>query len=167
MCSCCCCCLFPDFSWLFQEYSLQCVATESFLFNFLFCLHFLAWICWVHPWVSIAYWSVSGWTQVFHQLMTLLPFPRESVCARRQTSCRQFSHLLLPSFMLHFTKASQIWVSNWVFLQCFCTYAQPTHVHGSLAIFGALPNPAKSLQMVTAAMKLKDACSLEEKLWPN
>ena len=25
----------------------------------------------------------------------------------------------------------------------------------------------KSLQMVTAAMELKDACSLEEKLWPN
>ena len=25
----------------------------------------------------------------------------------------------------------------------------------------------KSLQMVTAAMKLKDACSLEEKLWPT
>ena len=24
-----------------------------------------------------------------------------------------------------------------------------------------------SLQMVTAAMKLKDTCSLEEKLWPN
>ena len=24
----------------------------------------------------------------------------------------------------------------------------------------------KSLQMVTAAMKLEDACSLEEKLWP-
>ena len=26
---------------------------------------------------------------------------------------------------------------------------------------------AKSLQMVTSAMKLKDACSLEEKLWPT
>ena len=25
----------------------------------------------------------------------------------------------------------------------------------------------KSLQMVTTAMKLKDACFLEEKLWPN
>ena len=25
----------------------------------------------------------------------------------------------------------------------------------------------KSLQMVTAAMKFKDACSLEEKLWPT
>ena len=25
----------------------------------------------------------------------------------------------------------------------------------------------KSLQMVTAAMKLKDTCSLEEKLWPK
>ena len=25
----------------------------------------------------------------------------------------------------------------------------------------------KSLQMVTAAMKLKDACSWEEKLWPT
>ena len=30
-------------------------------------------------------------------------------------------------------------------------------------IFGA----PKSLQMVTAAMKLKGACSLEEKLWPT
>ena len=30
-------------------------------------------------------------------------------------------------------------------------------------IFWAL----KSLQMVTAAMKLKDACSLEENLWPR
>ena len=27
--------------------------------------------------------------------------------------------------------------------------------------------PPKSLQMVTAAMKLKDICSLEEKLWPT
>ena len=26
---------------------------------------------------------------------------------------------------------------------------------------------SKSLQMVTAAMKLKDTCCLEEKLWPN
>ena len=25
----------------------------------------------------------------------------------------------------------------------------------------------RSLEMVTAAIKLKDACSLEEKLWPN
>ena len=30
-------------------------------------------------------------------------------------------------------------------------------------IFGG----SKSLQMVTAAMKLKDACSLEGKLWPT
>ena len=30
--------------------------------------------------------------------------------------------------------------------------------------FGGLQ---KSLQMMTAAMKLKDACSLEEKLWPT
>ena len=30
-------------------------------------------------------------------------------------------------------------------------------------IFGGTP---KSLQMVIAAMKLKDTCSLEEKLWP-
>ena len=31
-------------------------------------------------------------------------------------------------------------------------------------ILGGAP---KSLQMVTVAMKLKDACFLEEKLWPN
>ena len=30
--------------------------------------------------------------------------------------------------------------------------------------FGGAP---KSLQMVTAAMKLKNGCSLEEKLWPT
>ena len=34
---------------------------------------------------------------------------------------------------------------------------------GRLLFFGA----PKSLQMMTAAMKLKDACSLEEKLWPT
>ena len=33
-----------------------------------------------------------------------------------------------------------------------------------LTLFSWAP---KSLQMVTAAMKWKDACSLEEKLWPN
>ena len=31
-------------------------------------------------------------------------------------------------------------------------------------IFGGAP---KSLQMVTIVMKLKDTCSLEEKLWPT
>ena len=31
-------------------------------------------------------------------------------------------------------------------------------------LFGEAP---KSLQMVTAAMKFKNACSLEEKLWPT
>ena len=30
-----------------------------------------------------------------------------------------------------------------------------------------LAGAAKSLQMVTTAMKLKDACSLEGKLWPT
>ena len=32
-------------------------------------------------------------------------------------------------------------------------------------IWGGGRGAPKSLQMVTAAMKLKDACSLEEKLW--
>ena len=34
-------------------------------------------------------------------------------------------------------------------------------------ILGGGGGAPKSLQMVTAAMKLKDACSLEEKLWPT
>ena len=34
----------------------------------------------------------------------------------------------------------------------------------TLILFSWAP---KSLHMVTAAMKLKDACSLEEKLWPT
>ena len=35
--------------------------------------------------------------------------------------------------------------------------------NSKILYFGGAP---KSLQMVTAAMKLKDACSLQEKLWP-
>ena len=31
----------------------------------------------------------------------------------------------------------------------------------------SFPSAPKSLQMATAAMKLKDTCSLEEKLWPT
>ena len=42
-------------------------------------------------------------------------------------------------------KGNQPWICGWLY-------------------FGGVP---KSLQMVTAAMKLKDACSLEEKLWPT
>ena len=34
----------------------------------------------------------------------------------------------------------------------------------TMTLFWGAP---KSLQMVTAAMKLKDACSLEEKVWPT
>ena len=37
-------------------------------------------------------------------------------------------------------------------------------IDGGKALFWGAP---KSLQMVTAAMKLKDVCSLEEKLWPT
>ena len=32
---------------------------------------------------------------------------------------------------------------------------------------GVVGEAPKSLQMVIAAMQLKDACSLEEKLWPT
>ena len=34
-------------------------------------------------------------------------------------------------------------------------------------VTGFIWGAPKSLHMVTAAMKLKDACSLEEKLWPT
>ena len=52
---------------------------------------------------------------------------------------------------------------------------QKTKIMGSRQIDGKqwqqwetlFPWASKSLQMVTAAMKLKDACSLEEKLWPT
>ena len=39
-------------------------------------------------------------------------------------------------------------------------------IDGETEIFFFFLAP-KSLQMVTAAMKLKDACSLKEKLWPT
>ena len=45
-----------------------------------------------------------------------------------------------------------------------CFMANRWGDNGNSDIFSWAP---KSLQMVTAAMKLKDACSLEEKLWPT
>ena len=46
----------------------------------------------------------------------------------------------------------------------FLTILIPVILYQSnLFILGA----PKSLQMVTAAMKLKDACSLEKKIWPT
>ena len=44
---------------------------------------------------------------------------------------------------------------------------QKTKIMASSLITSRQIDGAKSLQMVTAAMKLKDACSLEEKLWPT
>ena len=43
-------------------------------------------------------------------------------------------------------------------------YGETIETVTDLILGGGAP---KSLQMVTAAMKLKDACSLEEKLWPT
>ena len=42
-------------------------------------------------------------------------------------------------------------------------------IHGEImeTVTDFILGAPKSLQMVTAAMKLKDSCSLEEKLWPN
>ena len=47
-----------------------------------------------------------------------------------------------------------------VFLELFCFFHDPADVDSQILFFWA----PKSLQMVIAAMKLKDACSLERKL---
>ena len=40
-------------------------------------------------------------------------------------------------------------------------------IDGETTVTDLILGAPKSLQMVTATMKLKDACSLEEKLWPT
>ena len=42
-----------------------------------------------------------------------------------------------------------------------------THREATETVRDFILGSSKSLQMVIAAMKLKDTCSLEEKLWPN
>ena len=54
---------------------------------------------------------------------------------------------------VHGVAMSWTWLSDWTELNW---------THPNLLSWAP-----KSLQMVTAAMKLKDACSLEEKLWPT
>ena len=44
------------------------------------------------------------------------------------------------------------------------TDRETTEIVRDFIFWGGTP---KSLQMVTSAIKLKDACSLEEKLWPT
>ena len=41
------------------------------------------------------------------------------------------------------------------------------HIDGETMETDFILGTPKSLQMVIAAMKLKDVCSLEEKLWPT
>ena len=43
----------------------------------------------------------------------------------------------------------------------------PYQAVGAVDLGLGLTSVPKSLQMVTADMKLQDACSLEEKLWPT
>ena len=65
-----------------------------------------------------------------------------------------------------------MFIANWNFSFVTCKYISITswQIDGetretvTVFIWGGVP---KSLQMVTAGMKLKDACSLEEKLWPT
>ena len=40
-------------------------------------------------------------------------------------------------------------------------------IDGGTVVTDFILGAPKSLQMVTAAMELKDACSVEEKLWPT
>ena len=55
----------------------------------------------------------------------------------------------------------EVWYSH-----LFQNFPQFIVIH-AVKGFGIVNKAPKSLQMVTAAMKLKDAYSLEEKLWPT
>ena len=64
----------------------------------------------------------------------------------------------------HSSKASILWQSAFFMIQLSCPYMinEKTVALTIQTLFSWAP---KSLQMVTAVMKLQDACSLEEELW--
>ena len=53
---------------------------------------------------------------------------------------------------------------GWIDVEWGLANSWGSHGNSDRIYFGGTP---KSLQMVTAAMKLKDTCSLEETLWPT
>ena len=66
----------------------------------------------------------------------------------------QFSHPYM-------TTGKTITLTRWIWSHHFMANRRKRRKQWQTLFFGA----PKSLQMVSAAMKLKDACSLEEKLW--
>ena len=77
--------------------------------------------------------------------INLMPIPSRNRLDDKQTRGYLFNQVILAEDSSHGKLMGKQW-TQWEALFCWAP---------------------KSLQMVTAAMKLKDACSWEEKLWPT
>ena len=118
-----------------------------------------------------ASWEMLGWMK--HKLESRLPSEISITLDRQMTPCLWLT-------VKRNWRASWMWKRRVRKLALFKLSIQKNSSYGIQSqhfmanIWGNNGNserifswPPKSLQMVTAAMKLKDACSLEEKLWPT
>ena len=99
-------------------------------------------ICWESFHVFVSHCYVFAFPTFWLGCLFFLYWVVWAACIFLKLILCQLLHLLLFSPIL------RVVFSPWLYFHC-CLYFP------------------KLLQMVTAAMKLKDACSLEEKLWPT
>ena len=71
--------------------------------------------------------------------------------------------------VVHGVTKSQTWLCIWTELKIYSDYITSWEIDGETVetVSDLILGGTKSLQMVIAAMKLKDAYSLEGKLWPT
>ena len=107
-------------------------------------------------WKQPRYHSIDEWINKQWHSRTwniYYPVPKRSKPSNHEKTWRNLKFILL-SERSQCKKATIIW------FQCNSNWKIQNYGHSNSWA-------PKSLQMVTAAMKLKDTCSLEEKLWPT
>ena len=103
-------------------------------------------------------WETLGWVK--HKLESRLP----QICRRHHPYGRKWRRTKQPLDESERGEWKSWLKTHGIWSHRFMANRWGNNGNSEETLFWGAP---KSLQMVTAAMKLKDACSLEEKLWPT
>ena len=118
----------------------------------------------IQPWrIPFPIWNQSV---VTCPVLTIASWPTYRFLKRQvRWSGIPISFRIFQFVVIHTVKGSGFWLCVQYYTKYACVYTHTNTHRISKKIYTSWA--PKLLQMVTAAIKLKDACSLEEKLWPT